>query len=1117
MDAIKDSGGMPAKGSPKYVAEMENIIGLIRDPMRKAKPGYGIAGLLTRGALHLDELTTRLRERGFNFETPDDLITAVENRLRTGKKLYANAESGSANSGLEKDTAPTFSHVTQHGSIGASMSKEFDGREPIQITNAKVDKARAKRGAEPIMGPARRSDAVTWDMAMARLDDTPQAARILVDKINDGDTKTIDDVQQAMLLHEEISLRNERAMEAERAVDEHGTPEERSQARDNFDALEARLNATERASNAMGTSSARALRIRQLAAFDDYTLASLETRERNSTRNDNISVERHGELKALSDQVEALKKKLLESENDAGRAQAMDALSGLMREHMKEVKSAAKSGGGFLDVIHQQRDAAMARVKARRSNPVKLTTGGFNPEAIPALLDEVIIGASHIADGIVDIGKWSKKVIDDIGSHVKPYLKELYAKSKEYHDMVEKQTAVKRTAKEKPTAIEKIAAAAEAKDAGATEGGELTNKMVFDLAREHVRAGVEGLDNVISAVQKDLEPHFPGLTVREVRDMFTDYGKVKFPSKAEDLVALRDYRRQGQLLSALEDTQEGLSPKRTGMQRDNPSPEVLALQKQVQEAMRKSGISSGGDPTRLKSNLERYKTILTNRITEAQRRLRDNDYVKRPKSSKTVLDSAANNLQSELNNLTRKIDYGFEKERLKNRTPTEKVQDALVKWRRTALLLSPKIVPKLMESGLIKIFTNPISRLAAQPLRLIPGLVDKAPAQLRIDLAAEAHRVAGILSSGPEAIRKLIGKSKLDDLSKKRILDSEMMNFIGNAHGMIKEPVRQGEYRAAIDYYTKQAVKDGLDIRDPATQTSIVANAVADANHEIFQGDNMFSKHFVSIVINSLRQSDKTGAKTLANVTQFLMPIVRVSSNIAQHTARLGVGLPESFIRIAKAFHDGELANKAEGLSHEDAQSIVRSFSAGMTGLVLAGYAWTHPQYFGGIYGGPKPKDNDFRANQIRIGPFVLPGWMNHAPEMQWLNTIASARRVYDQYSEKGTGSGNALFEALAFSVMAPVKNMPFIETWLRLFSDHQSAGQTLGQTAQSVLIPGGRSIMDLFDDQQRSPKTAMDEIKMAIPGLRQTVPVRGDTARPVMTMPAARGSSGRHRAPKIR
>lgn len=1093
LTQLEKVGGLPSPGHPERLArsrlqrrqkgsvtmdELDTVYSEAKTALKEGRITTKQFRRLfnKRASTHLDRTRESFEEAGFPFPLTDDLLAALSERFRSGKEQYGTQDSGVAQGLVPAGFGPG-------AQVQGELEARYGGRKPIRIANADIDAARRARGLEPVMSEARQENSVLWDRAMAKIDDMPEAPRMLVDNINEGRVKKTSDLDQAMLLHEELRIRNEKQMEAERAVDDHASEEERADARAKFDALEARLDQTERAARKAGTVAGRALQARQLAVYDDYTQAQLETRARNAAGRP-LTVEESSKIKEQAAEIQKLRDELTKAQDKGSRDRATEILDRLVTDIGRETKAQIKSGKGILSILDDQAAAARTRSLERLKRGGAFS--GIDPEAV---LDATIIGASHIAHGIKNAVEWGNAMARDFGEKIRPYLDEIFVKAKEYHAAIEKSAGTKR--KPKATPIEKIATAATEAKAGEGEG--LTNRMVFDLARQHVQDGVEGLDNVMAAVTKDLEPYFPGLTVRETRDMFSDYGKVKFPSKAEDLVKLRDYRRQGQLVSALEDAQQKLSPKRTGQQRDKPSERVKELQKQVQAAMQDAGITTAGDPTRLKTNLDKFKANLDRRIADAERRIREKDYAK-PKRTATVLDTEAINKQAALQSKLKVIDSELEKLRLQNRSGPEKFQDAIVKWKRAAILFSPRVFPKLIEAGLVRLVTNPITRVFSQPLRLIPGLAEKAPAQMGVSFKAEAKRVGAILSSPPEAFRKLIGKSKLDALSKKRILDNEMANVIGNAHGMIKEPVRQGEYAAAIEYYTKAALKQGLDIREPAVQTTIVANAVGDANWQIFQSDNLFSKHMSSIVLNSLRQSSETGAKSLANALQFLMPIVRVSSNIALQTARLQVGLPEAFIRIATAAKRGELANRAEGLSHSDAQAIARSFSSGLLGTILAAYAWQNPDDFGGIHGeyDVTHKHGKLKSDEIKFMGHTLPGWMNHAPEMQFLNTVASASRVYRHFYAKGTGVGNSLTEMMAFSLMAPVKNLPFIDTWLRFFNGNQSAGRTFGQTVRGAIVPGGDTILRMFDKADRNPKTFLDELKLAIPGLRQTVPVRG-------------------------
>lgn len=634
--AVIKAGGLPGKKSQYWSGE---LAALYENDRAKR--------IFRTGAKATERTATELT--GFDFQSADDLIAALEDRFRTGRKHYPTPRE-------IRDEAEIFGFgpgAAAKGELAAA------GRKPIRMVNADIDAEREARGVEPLMTPARDSDPMQWDEAMARIDRTPQAPQMLADNINAGRVKSITDIEQLMLLHEEIRLRNEKAMEAERAVDPHSTEDERAAARQMFDALEARLDATERASRIGKRANAKALRIVQVAALDDYTLASLETRARNA-KGTPLTLEESVKLKEQAVEIERLQGELAKFQDANAREKAMETLSNLMHETFKESKAQAKAGKTVIDILHAQRDAARQRIIAKRGR----LNAGIDPTS---LLDEAIIGASHIADGLKSLGDWSAAMVKDFGERIRPYLEDLFKQSKDYFDAHSKLAKPKAT---KPSAVEKIATAAKEKG----EGGGLTNQMVFELAREHVRSGVTGLDEVMSAVQQDLEPHFPGLTVREVRDMFSDYGKVKFPSRKADLVALRDYRRQAQLVSALEDAQRRVRPERSGQQRDQPSAEVLKLQKQVKEEMQKAGFTAAPKPGQLRTDLDRFKASLATRTAEAERRIAEGDYEK-VKRKPPLRDAEANRAAGKLALLKREIDIGVRRlrdQREAEATPTVK-------------------------------------------------------------------------------------------------------------------------------------------------------------------------------------------------------------------------------------------------------------------------------------------------------------------------------------------------------------------------------------------------------------------------------------------------------------
>lgn len=99
LDAIADAGGLPAKEAPSraaFAGEIRRIDETARDQTRAEK--VPLNKLFRNDAPGIDELATRLRDRGFEFQTPGDLLNAVEDRLRTAKPVYGTPASAAAES-----------------------------------------------------------------------------------------------------------------------------------------------------------------------------------------------------------------------------------------------------------------------------------------------------------------------------------------------------------------------------------------------------------------------------------------------------------------------------------------------------------------------------------------------------------------------------------------------------------------------------------------------------------------------------------------------------------------------------------------------------------------------------------------------------------------------------------------------------------------------------------------------------------------------------------------------------------------------------------------------------------------------------------------------------------
>src|SRR5690606_8056049 len=91
LDAIDDAGGLPSKSSPEYVSwrgELDSLMESSRGAKAADTAGQFFGRLFRRDAPKLDGLVTRLQERGFDVETPNDVFDLLDRRQRSGRGIY---------------------------------------------------------------------------------------------------------------------------------------------------------------------------------------------------------------------------------------------------------------------------------------------------------------------------------------------------------------------------------------------------------------------------------------------------------------------------------------------------------------------------------------------------------------------------------------------------------------------------------------------------------------------------------------------------------------------------------------------------------------------------------------------------------------------------------------------------------------------------------------------------------------------------------------------------------------------------------------------------------------------------------------------------------------------
>lgn len=596
-------------------AKLDDLMSLIQRPKETPEPAPAEPSPSTTESTAPSAPEARPPEKSeaVSPEQPKPLSAKEKERLNDLNRRLSDLEAERKFAADEGDqaTVDSIGRVEVRFRAERDALKERNVSEPqvTGIKNAKVDEERVARGQEPMMEPERLKNPEVWDRAMKIVEKDPQAGTKLIDDLLE-EPREISAEEVALLIHERIT----RKAEFDRAMEDLNDNPNNAGAIRRLDEARARFDESDVTAKTSGTAQARAFQFRQRLAAEDYSLAAMESSYRAEANNGKpLSREEAAEIKAMAKKIEALEAKVAADEAAAKEAALKATFENLIRETKKGAREAKKTGGTLLDKLKIGHDEALKNIKSRMGR----TSAGVDPTV---LYDVARIGAYHIANGAVKLAEFTKRVVDEVGEWIRPSIKEVFDQAQKIHE--EGQKAFE-GATAKPTALEKA-------KANAAEGKPINPQQVFELAREKVNAGITELDKVMEAVHADLAPLHEGLTVRDVRDAFSGYGKVRYPSKAEDLTKLRELKPLARMASAIEDAMNKIPPKKTGLQRDKPTQAVRDMMKRLRDEMRKAGIETTSPEQQLASANQARATALRNQIEDLDRQLQTGQKAERP-------------------------------------------------------------------------------------------------------------------------------------------------------------------------------------------------------------------------------------------------------------------------------------------------------------------------------------------------------------------------------------------------------------------------------------------------------------------------------------------------------
>jgi len=512
------------------------------------------------------------------------------------------------------------------GPGAANIEEPFQKLPSTSNKEAVVNAERAAENLDPVIKEARISNVDSIDRAETILEQNPKRATEIVQRLRSQppQERTIALEDGAIMLVDRVRLKNERALNEQRALDENSTPEEREVAKNKVTELSNEIYAMDAAAQGARSTWGRFGQLWQRTMRDDYTLDAMERRFTLSkgspaTPDERARIQKQSEELQKVDEAFEKRKTQLEEEqpvDDAIKAIELEARKN--PEFTPEVLSLADRIVSSLD------KAAESALKRLRSKFAQTNTG-VDPTI---LVDVAILGASKVAKGLVKFGQWSTAMVRELGDGVKPYLQEAWDMANKNIDDAVRSVRPKDPTKVK-AAVTKTKAVATADSIGekmkerVAAGEKLTDMTgsIRSLVETLVRGGIKERGPLVDAVHEVLKNIDPAITRRQATDAISGYGDFTPLSKDAVKVTVRDLKGQLQQVSKLEDIQAKVPLQKTGGERRTPSTEERNLIQQVNEAKKKYGVVVTDPASQLKSATDAIEKRLENQIKDITREI----------------------------------------------------------------------------------------------------------------------------------------------------------------------------------------------------------------------------------------------------------------------------------------------------------------------------------------------------------------------------------------------------------------------------------------------------------------------------------------------------------------
>ncbi len=359
-------------------------------------------------------------------KSPDNANQEAISEPQGGESVSTKEQKGEQQNAIQEPSTGEVG-VREQGTMGEEVGGQNEPKESAKegekssgqkekITsrqNSEVDKSREKRGLPPLFSEQAKSDPELWDEAMKRIDENPHEADDIIAKFK-SKPYALTDVENTVLLHRRLTLENELDRIDQKIVDEPDNNALHDQRRDVADSL----HDLDKIDRETGTQSGRALRARQLALKNDFSIARLELRKRAAlgrelTPEELADVKKvHAEYQEKSKAYESKIAELEQRNKDLLEKQALDKLKAEARKEARGQRQSDRQRNRQ-DLVQDIRN----KLKASRKSGTAMSDIPFRKQfaELIAISPELAkLAKSYIAEGIDKLDELVDKIHGDL-------------------------------------------------------------------------------------------------------------------------------------------------------------------------------------------------------------------------------------------------------------------------------------------------------------------------------------------------------------------------------------------------------------------------------------------------------------------------------------------------------------------------------------------------------------------------------------------------------------------------------------------------------------------------------------------------------------------------------